>query len=111
MDNGTCKNNTMNELSQRLQQAVAFLKEHGYARFDNDIARKVGVTYSTMNMAVTGFRTPTWDLLLKFCDNYPISFDWIRTGVGSMIKGGDREYDLLRRIEALESRIRELEGQ
>lgn len=100
----------MNELSNRLKQSVVFLKEHGYARYDNDIARKMGVKPSTINMAINGSRIPNWDLLLNFCDNYPINFDWLRTGEGSMIKG-EREYDLLRRIESLESRIRELEGQ
>jgi len=94
----------MNELSERLRQAVGFLKENGYAKSDSDIARKIGVQKSTFSMAVNGTRVPTWDMLLNFCEAYPVSFRWIRDGKGSLVKE-DREAALLKRIEELEREL------
>ena len=99
----------MNELSQRLKLAVDFLKKTGYAKNDSDIARRLGVANATISMATKGNRTPTWELLLDFCDKYPINFWWIRTGKGSMVKE-EREIVLLKRIEELEQKIQALEG-
>lgn len=94
----------MNELSQRFRQAVDFLKKNGYAKSDSDVARRIGVLKSTFSMSVKGARPPTWDMLLDFCDAYPIDFWWLRSGKGSMVKG-DRELMLLRRIEELEAML------
>ena len=95
----------MNELSDRLHQAIEFVKKNGYAKSDSAIARKLGVTPSALNMAKKGERTPTWELLLNFCDYYPINFWWLRSGEGDMIGNGDRVIALLKKIEALESRL------
>jgi len=97
----------MNELSERLSLAVEFLKRNGYAGADADIARKIGVVSSTFCMVLNGTRVPGWGLLLDLCDNYPISFRWLRTGKGSMVKD-DTELSLLRRIEELERENEEL---
>lgn len=98
----------MNEISQRLQRALEFLKENGYAKSDAEISRTIGVTNSFLNMGKTGARVPTWDMLLNVCDHYPINFEWLRTGTGSMVKGA-RELALLKRIEELENKIAELQ--
>ena len=87
-----------------MKKAVVFLKKNGYAKTDSEIARKIGVLKSTFCMMLKGTRNPTWDLLLRFCDIYPISFQWLRTGEGPMIKG-EREAVLLRRIEELENEL------
>lgn len=94
----------MSELSDRLRQAVDFLKKNGYVKSDSDVARRIGVLKSTFSMAVNGSRGPTWDLLLDFCDEFPIDFWWLRTGRGSMVKG-EREAMLLKRIEELGSML------
>lgn len=94
----------MNELSLRFRQAVDFVKKNGYAKSDSEVARKIGVLKSTFSMSANGSRPPTWDMLLDFCDAYPIDFWWLRTGKGSMVKG-DRELVLLKRIEELESML------
>lgn len=99
----------MNEISKRLSRAVKFLRTNGFAKNDFAIAKKMGVAPSTLSMAIQGARVPGWDLLLTFCDNYPINFWWLRSGEGSMIRG-DREIALLQKIEQLEKRIQELEG-
>lgn len=100
----------MNELSHRLSLAIDFLKRNGYARSDVEIARKLGIYSSALNMAKKGERAPTWGMLLDFCDNYPISFWWLRSGEGDMIGNGDRTIALLKKIEELEKRVRELEN-
>ena len=97
----------MNELSQRLRQAVDFLKKNGYAKSDAEVAGKIGVLKSTFSMSTNGSRPPTWDMLLDFCDTYPIDFWWLRTGKGSMVKE-ERELVLLKRIEELEKMVNEL---
>lgn len=97
----------MNELSQRLQQAVRFLRNNGYAKSDSEISRKLGVSASWLNMAVNGSRIPSLELLVSISDAYPVSFEWLRTGRGSMVKE-ERELMLLRRIEELEKEIAEL---
>ena len=99
----------MNELSQRLRKAVDFLKENGYAKSYLEIAQNSGIKPESLSMTKKGTRVPTWDLLLKICDYYPINFAWLRTGEGDMIKDY-RELALLRKIAELEGRIRELEG-
>ena len=97
----------MNDISERLAQAIEFIKRNGYAKNRVEISKKLGVTSSTLSMATNGFRDPTVDLMVKLCDNYPINLDWLRKGEGSMIKGA-RELELLRRIDELENRIKEL---
>ena len=97
----------MSEISERLRQAVDFLKKNGYAKNDSAIARRIGVVKSSFSMVTSGKRPPTWDMLLDFCDAYPIDFNWIRTGAGNMVKE-DRELALLKRIEELERMLKEL---
>lgn len=99
----------MGEVSERLRRAVAFIKKNGYAKSNRDVAQRLGVTESTVCMALKGTRPPTWDLVLAFCDAYPIDFTWVRTGVGTMIKG-EREVALLKRIAELEREIERLKG-
>ena len=91
-------------LSARLRLAVDYLISHGWAKNCAEVAHRIGVTNSTLSMAMNGQRTPTWDLLLTFSDLYPISFDWLRNG-GKYIIKGERETELLRRIEELEHQI------
>ena len=99
----------MSELSDRFRLAVDFVKKNGYAKSSAEIAQALGVTKSTMSMAMNGIREPTWDLLLDFCDAYPINFWWFRTGKGGIVKK-DRELELLKRIEELEKTIEQLKG-
>lgn len=98
----------MSEVSERLNAAVGFLKRNGYAKNDITIARKLEITKSTLSMAKSGMREPGLGMLLNFCDIYPINFEWLRTGEGSMVKG-EKELELLKKIEQLEHRIKELE--
>jgi len=99
----------MSEVSDRLREAVAFLKKNGYAKSNREVASRLGVTESTVCMALKGTRPVTWDFVLAFCDEYPIDFTWVRTGAGTMIKE-DRELALLKRIEELEREIERLKG-
>lgn len=89
----------------RLREAVDFLKKNGYAGSDSGVAERVGVSKSTLCMAMNGTRMPTWGMLLDLCDVYPVNFWWLRSGRGAMVRE-DREAALLKRIEELE---RELE--
>lgn len=91
----------------RFRRAVDFVVGNGLARNYGDVAERLGVTNSTISMAVTGARVPTWDLVLDFCDAYPVDLRWIRTGEGSLVKV-DRETALLKRIEELETMIEQL---
>lgn len=95
------------ELSDRLTDAVFFLERSGFAKNHISIARELGVSPATLTMAMKGSRVPTWDMLLKFCDVYPINFQWLRSGEGDMIGGREREVALLKRIVELERRIEE----
>ena len=97
----------MEALSERLRQAVEFVIRNGYAKNNTAIASRVGVQRSTLCMVLNGTRNPTWDLLLDFCDAYPVDFQWLRTGAGDMIKE-DREAALLKRIAELEAEIQRL---
>ena len=99
----------MNEISDRFQQALDFVIDNGLAQSEAAIARKLEVTASTVNMAKKGERVPTWDMLLRFCDLYPINFWWLRSGEGNMIGNGDRQIALLQKIAQLEAKIAELE--
>lgn len=99
----------MNELSDRLRRAVDFVIRNGYAKNRANIAKRVGILNSTLTMVTNGTRVPTWELLLNFCDAYPIDFQWIRTGAGTMVKD-DREMSLLKRIAELEAEIERLKG-
>lgn len=96
----------MNELSERFRQAVDFVKKNKYAKNDAAVADKIGVTKSTLSMALNGSRTPNWELLLNFCDAYPINFWWLRSGKGSIVKD-EREIHLLKRIADLEEELRQ----
>lgn len=97
----------MNTISDRFQQALDFVVCYGYADSEAKVAEKLDIMPSTITMAKR--RGPSWDLLLNFCDHYPISFWWLRSGEGDMIGNGDREVALLQKIAQLESRIAELE--
>ena len=97
----------MNELSERLREAVDFLRKNGYAKNASAVARRIGVSKPTMSMAMNGSRVPTWDLLLDLCDAYPVNFRWLRTGEGDVVRD-DTEARLLKRIRDLEEEIRVL---
>ena len=100
-----------NSISNRFQQALDFVIDKGLAQNESAIARILGVTASTVNMTKKGERVPTWDMLLRFCDIYPINFCWLRSGEGDMIGNGNRrQIALLQKIAQLEKRIAELEG-
>ena len=99
----------MNEISNRLKDVVTFLMKNGYAKSDAELARKLGYPRSTFCMSVNGTRVPTWELLLKICDQFPINFWWLRSGEGSMIRE-DKTAGLLMRIAELEKRVKELES-
>ena len=100
---------SMNEISNRFQQALDFVIDKGLAQSESEIARDLGLKPSGLNMAKK--RGPSWDLLLRFCDIYPINFWWLRSGEGDMIDNGDRrQIALLRKIAQLEKKIAELEG-
>lgn len=99
----------MDEISERLREAVSFLKRNGCAKSNRDIANRLGITESTVCMVLKGTRPPTWDLILALCDAYPIEFTWVRTGAGKMIKE-ERELALLKRIEELEREVERLKG-
>ena len=99
----------MKDLSERLSQAVAFIKKNGYARNNREIARRLGMTESTLCMVTKGTRAPTLEHLTLFSDAYPVDFQWLRTGAGTMIKE-DRELALLKRIAELEAEIERLKG-
>lgn len=102
-------NSKDNEIPGRVKRAVEFLKEHGYAKNNSDVARKLGIARSSLSMAMSGSRILSTDFLLSISDNYPINFWWLRSGDGDMIGNGDRVVALLRKIEQLEDRIKELE--
>lgn len=97
----------MNDISKRFQQALDFVIDKGYAVSEAKIAGELGFKPSALNMAKK--RGPSWDLLLKFCDIYPINFWWLRSGEGDMIGNGDRQIALLQKIAQLEAKIAELE--
>lgn len=101
----------MNTISERFHEAIIFLIAHGYAKNSRAIANSLGVQSSVITMTKKGDRVPTWDLLLKFCDIYPINFWWLRSGEGEMVGNGDRVIALLQTIGRLEEKIREIEGQ
>ena len=101
----------MNELSNRLSQAVRYLRENGYVKSDSQLAKSLGVTPGFLCMAMKGERVPSWGFLLDLCDKYPINFWWFRNGAGGMLKG-ETELLLLARIKELENRLdRLLSGQ
>ena len=97
----------MGDISNRFQQALDFLINNGLAKSEAKIAQELGVLPSALNMAKK--RGPSWDLLLRFCDLYPINFWWLRSAEGDMIGNGDRLIALLQEIAKLEAKIAELE--
>jgi len=103
----------MGDISNRFQQALDFIINKGLAQSESEIARELGLKPSGLNMAKK--RGPSWDLLLRFCDIYPINFWWLRSGEGNMIGNGDRhiaqlqKIALLQKIAQLEAKIAELE--
>lgn len=99
----------MDEISERLREAVSFLKRNGCAKSNRDIANRLGITESTLCMVTKGTRVPTLEHLALFSDAYPIDFQWLRTGAGTMVKE-ERELALLKRIEELEREIDRLKG-
>ena len=98
----------MSVISNRFQQALDFVIDKGLAQSESEIARELGLKPSGLNMAKK--RGPSWDLLLRFCDIYPINFWWLRSGEGDMISNGERrQIALLQKIAQLEAKIAELE--
>ena len=97
----------MCDISNRFQQALDFVIDKGLAQSESKIARELGLKPPGLNMAKK--RGPSWDLLLRFCDIYPINFWWLRSGEGNMIGNGDRQIALLQKIAQLEAKIAELE--
>lgn len=96
-----------NEISKRLRKAADYLKRQGIVQNDTDLAKQLDYSPTNLSMAINGVRTPSWQFLLDFCDRYNVSFDWLRTGAGTMFKE-NRELLLLKRIEELEKEIEEL---
>ena len=92
----------MNEVQERFAQALQYVIDAGFAKNESAVAKTLGVTAPFLNMAKNGFRSPSWGLLLDFCDHYPISFWWLRNGEGDMIGNGDRVIALLQKIREIE---------
>lgn len=99
----------MSNISDRLRTAVDYLKRNGLAKSDAEVARKIGYTRSCLCECKKGTRVPSWELVLSFCDHYPINFWWLRSGDGDMIRE-DKTAALLRRISELENEIKELKS-
>jgi len=97
----------MNELSERFNKAAVFLKKSRYVKSYSEIAGRIGYKKSIISECMSGRKTPTWGMLLDFCDAFPIDFQWIRTGAGDMVKS-DREMALLKRIAELERMLEQL---
>ena len=95
----------MSDISNRFCQALEFVVSRGFARSESAIARKLGVTAPAISMAKSGEREPSWEMLLNFCDHYPINFWWLRSGEGDMIGNGDRVVSLLQQVKELEKRL------
>jgi transcriptional regulator with XRE-family HTH domain len=96
-----------NDICERFRQSVEFLKKNGYVKNASALARRLGVTKSIICEVRNGKRVPTWELLLNFCDAYPINFRWLRKGEGGMVVD-DREAVLLKRIAELEAELKKL---
>lgn len=94
-----------NEQAERLAAAIQFLIDNKQAKSSSEIAKTIGVTPSTISMALTGSRKPTTDLMLSLCDHYPINFWWLRSGAGRMIRTEDEIPALLRKIEELQEEV------
>ena len=96
----------MGALSDRFREAVDYVKAAGFERSDAAVARRLDTTCSTLCMELSGERVPTWDRLLRFCDVYPVNFDWLRRGEGDMVDAvREREMILLARIAELEEEV------
>ena len=93
-----------NKLSARFNACVILILNKGLAKNKAEIARRLGVTQSTLSMAMSGEREPTWDLLLSLCDHYPINFWWLRSGQGPTWT--PQTEVLLARIEELENALK-----
>ena len=99
----------MNEMKERFSRAVTYVISSGLARSEREIARTIGVSPVSLNMAKTNYRGGhNWDIILAFCDHYPINFWWIRSGEGDMIGSGDRVVALLKKIGELEGQLAHL---
>ena len=99
----------MDDISARLRSAVEFLVGNGVEKNTSKMCARMGFSPSAFSNYVTGRRTPSVDVLVTFCNHYPIRLEWLCSGAGGMIKD-DRVPALLKKIEDLENRIRELEG-
>lgn len=99
----------MSDVSDRLAQAVDYIKRNGSEKSDSAIARKIGITYSAFCMAKKGYREPTAELLLKICDNYDISVRWLRTGKGSMMEPETVDCSIVERLSRIEDAIDRIE--
>lgn len=96
----------MNEYCERFAVAVTELKARGFARRNKEIASSIGVHDSVMSMIIHGTRSPNTDIMLRLCDKYPISIDWLRTGKGEMMP--ETMSSLRKKIAELEEEVRRL---
>ncbi|MBR6305742.1 MAG: hypothetical protein IKR38_03045 [Bacteroidales bacterium] len=97
-------------VSARFQEAITYVKDNIGPQSESQIAKEMKIPITAFNMAKNNYRPPSWDILLKFCDHYPINFWWLRGGEGDMIGNGDRQIALLQKIAQLEAKIAELEN-
>ena len=98
-------------ISERLKQAIAYLKENDYFKDEKELCDILGCKRSALTMALNQKynRNLSIQNQLTFCEKFPINFWWLRSGEGDMIGNGDRQIALLQKIAQLEAKIAELE--
>lgn len=100
----------MDVLTERFGEAVRYLKETGVVKSYKEVANAIGVTNSNLSMRISGTRSATWPMILQLSDHYNVSLRWLRFGEGELAEPQLKERVLLKKIERLERRIRELES-
>ena len=106
----------MNARQERVKETLDWIKENSMYKSYRSIAKQIGYNPSMISQVITGKTPVSSKLVLSLCSlNHDISYEWIWSGEGQMLKNDDSNFitsndsqDMLNRFTIILDRMAQM---